>query len=124
MKFLLYLCTVSRIIRKYAPMVLVVLMSMFVVSLAIDEYDDSRRIAEDLRIEGCVELETEDYEWDEGLTPSLTPVIISKGEERNYMSLLTDYQLSAPYISDKQKLGLVRRYAPRKAFVGYNYART
>ena len=100
------------------------MMSMFVVSLAIEEYNDSRRIAEDLRTEGCVELETEDYEWDEGLTPGLTPFVISKGEERNYMSLLTDYQLSAPYISNKQKLGLVRRHAPRKAFVGYRYART
>ena len=105
-------------------MVPVVLMSVFVLALVMDEYNDSRRIAEDLRIENTMELETEDYEWDEGLTPSLTPVIISKGEERNYMSLLTDYQLSAPYISDKQKLGLVRRYAPRKAFVGYHYART
>ena len=124
MKFLLYLCIVFQIIRQYTPVILIMMMSMFVVALAIDEYNDSRRIAEDLRVEGCVELETEDYEWDEGLTPSLTPVIISKGEEQNYMSLLTDYQLSAPYISDKQKLGLVRRYAPRKAFVGYNYART
>ena len=120
MKFLLYLCTVFQIIRQYTPVILIMMMSVFVVSLAIDEYDDSRRIAEDLRIEGCVELETEDYEWDEGLTPSLTPVIISKGEERNYMSLLTDYQLSAPYISDKQKLGLVRRYAPRKALARHN----
>ena len=124
MQFLLYLCTVFLIIRKYASMVLVVLMSLFVVALVMDEYNDNRRITEDLRIENTMELETEDYEWDEGLTPNLTPVIISKGEERNYMSLLTDYQLSAPYISDKQKLGLVRRYAPRKAFVGYNYART
>ena len=105
-------------------MVLVVLMSLFVVALVMDEYNDNRRITEDLRIENTMELETEDYEWDEGLTPNLTPVIISKGEGRNYMSLLTDYQLSAPYISDKQKLGLVRRYAPRKAFVGYHYART
>ena len=124
MQFLLYLCTVFLIIRKYAPMVLVVLMSLFVVALVMDEYNDNRRITEDLRIENTMELETEDYEWDEGLTPNLTPVIISKGEGRNYMSLLTDYQLSAPYISDKQKLGLVRRYAPRKAFVGYHYART
>ena len=113
-----------QFIRLYAPMMLILLMSLFVAALAIDEYNDSRRMTEDLRIESCVELETEDYEWDEGLTQNITPALISKGEERNYMSLLTDYQLSAPYISDKQKLGLVRRYAPRKAFVGYNYART
>ena len=124
MNFFSYLCTVFQFIRLYAPMMLILLMSLFVAALAIDEYNDSRRMTEDLRIESCVELETEDYEWDEGLTQNITPALISKGEERNYMSLLTDYQLSAPYISDKQKLGLVRRYAPRKAFVGYNYART
>ena len=60
-----YLCTVFQIIRKYAPMMLVVMMSLFAMALAMDEYNDSRRIAEDLRIESCVELETEDYEWDE-----------------------------------------------------------
>ena len=63
---MLYLCTMFQIIRQYTPMMLVVMMSLFVAALAADEYNDSRRIAEDLRVESCMELEAEDYEWDEG----------------------------------------------------------
>ena len=114
-----------EVIRKYAPMVLIVLMSVFVVALAMDEYNDSRRIAEDLRIESCVELETEDYEWDEGQVQQLSPTL-SQGE--GFSPLAGDgrevFGGPAPCISDKQKLGLVRRYAPRKGFARYNYART
>ncbi len=114
-----------QIIRKYAPMVLILLMSLFAMALAMDEYSDSRRIAEDLRIESCVELETEDYEWDE-LDLSSQPVYAG-GLSVMYISLpFTERQGvgSAPFISDKQRLGLVRRYAPRKALACYNYAQT
>ena len=123
MQFLLYLCSMFRIIRQYAPMLLVVMMSLFAMSLVMDEYSDSRRIAEDLRIESCMELETEDYEWDE-LDLSSQP-IYAGGLSVMYISLpFREGQGlgSAPYISDKQRLGLVRRYAPRKAFVCYHYA--
>ena len=122
MKFLLYLCIVFQIIRQYTPVILIMMMSMFVVALAIDEYNDSRRIAEDLRVEGCVELETEDYEWDETdissqsvapPTPTLTP------KERN---LSFDGRREKGYISNKQKIGLVRRYAPQKGIASHNYA--
>ena len=120
----MYLCTVFQIIRKYAPMLLIVMMSLMAVALAVDEYNDSRRIAEDLRIETCMELETEDYEWDESdlsnqpafnLTPT-TPDIVGD-------SPLVGIR-ERGFISDKQRLGLVRRYAPRKALVCYNYALT
>ena len=123
MQFLLYLCSMFRIIRQYAPMLLVVMMSLFVMSLVMDEYSDSRRIAEDLHIESCMELETEDYEWDE-LDLSSQPVYAG-GLSVMYISLpFREGQGlgSAPYLSDKQRLGLVRRYAPRKAFVCYHYA--
>ena len=121
----LYLCTVFQIIRTYAPLMLILLMSLFVVALAMDEYNDSRRIAEDLRIESCVELETEDYEWDESdlsnqptYTGSLSAMYISlpfrEGQGVG----------SVPFISAKQRLGLIRRYAPRKALAYYNYALT
>ena len=114
-----------QIIRKYAPLMLVAMMSLFAVAVAIDEYNDSRRIADDLRIESCMELETEDYEWDEGLTQSLTPALTP-----HHTSLLNGSCLSLlgrrerGFISDKQRLGLVRHYAPRKAFACYNYALT
>ena len=106
-------------------MVLILLMSLFAMALAMDEYSDSRRIAEDLRIESCVELETEDYEWDE-LDLSNQPVYAGSLSAM-YISLpFTEGQgiNNSPFISDKQRLGLVRRYAPRKALACYNYALT
>ena len=123
--FLLYLCTVFQIIRTYTPLMLILMMSLFVVALAMDEYNDSRRIAEDLRIESCVELETEDYEWDESdlsnqptYTGSLSAMYISlPSTEGQGVG-------NSPFISDKQRLGLIRRYAPRKALACYNYALT
>ena len=105
-------------------MLLVVMMSLFAVALAVDEYNDSRRIAEDLRIETCMELETEDYEWDES--------DLSNQPAFNLTPTAPDIDGASPlvgirergFISDKQRLGLVRRYAPRKALVCYNYALT
>ena len=105
-------------------MMLILLMSMFVMALAMDEYNDSRRIAEDLKIESCVELETEDYEWDDEEAEYLTPTLSKREVERSCLLMAIRCQQSVPCVSDKQRLGLVRRYAPRKAFVGYNYART
>ncbi len=54
-----------QIIRKYAPVMLIFIMSLFSVALVMDEYSYSQRFSQDLRIENCVELEKEDYEWDE-----------------------------------------------------------
>ena len=104
---------------------LVVMMSLFAMALAMDEYNDSRRIAEDLRIESCVELEAEDYEWDES-DISCQPSAISR---QPIMCISLPFREgmgigSSAFISDKQRLGLVRRYAPRKALVCYNYALT
>ena len=107
-------------------MMLVVMMSIFAMALAMDEYNDSRRIAEDLRIETCMELETEDYEWDEGQVQHLTDLSPVSPKGRSSLSLGESWgEVSrAPFISDKQRLGLVRRYAPQKALVCYNYAQT
>ncbi|MBR1922444.1 MAG: hypothetical protein IJ838_01640 [Paludibacteraceae bacterium] len=101
------------------------MMSLFAMALAMDEYNDSRRIAEDLRIESCVELEAEDYEWDES-DISCQPSAISR---QPIMCISLPFREgmgigSSAFISDKQRLGLVRRYAPRKALVCYNYALT
>ena len=114
------------ILRKYAPMMLIVMMSLFGVALAIDEYNDCRHAIEDLRVENCVELETEDYEWDEGQVQNLFQSI-SQGEGvspfggkgREVFGVDT-----APFVSDKQRLGLVRRCAPRKGMLSYNYILT
>ena len=106
---------------------LVVMMSLFAMALAMDEYNDSCRIAEDLRIESRVELEAEDYEWDESdisCQPGRTcisrqPIMCISLPFREGMGIG-----SSAFISDKQRLGLVRRYAPRKALACYNYALT
>ena len=112
-------------IRKYAPMILIVMMSLFVVALAIAEYTDSRRIAEDLKIETCVELETEDYEWDEFDDDSgICNIAISQYAPIHRPLCTISNPLPSPRISDKQRLGLVRRYAPRKALTGNNYVLT
>ncbi|MBR4563390.1 MAG: hypothetical protein IKO26_02960 [Paludibacteraceae bacterium] len=114
-----------QIIRQYAPMMLILLMSLFVAALAIDEYNDSRRMTEDLRIESCVELETEDYEWDEGLTQNITPALTSHPNPLLRRASFSSFgKEERGFISGKQRLGLVRRYAPRKTFVCYNYALT
>ena len=104
---------------------LVVMMSLFAMALAMDEYNDSRRIAEDLRIESRVELEAEDYEWDES-DISCQPSAISR---QPIMCISLPFREgmgigSSAFLSDKQRLGLVRRYAPRKALACYNYALT
>jgi hypothetical protein len=106
-------------------MMLVVMMSLFAMALAMDEYNDSRRIAEDLRIESRVELEAEDYEWDES-DISCQPSAISR---QPIMCISLPFREgmgigSSAFLSDKQRLGLVRRYAPRKALACYNYALT
>jgi hypothetical protein len=108
-------------------MMLVVMMSLFAMALAMDEYNDSRRIAEDLRIESCVELEAEDYEWDESdisCQPGRTCI-----SRQPIMCISLPFKsgegiVPSPRISDKQRLGLVRRYAPRKALACYNYTLT
>ncbi|MBQ9340263.1 MAG: hypothetical protein IJS13_08030 [Paludibacteraceae bacterium] len=97
------------------------MMSMFVISLIIDVYTDNCRMKEDVRIESCFELESDDYEWDEADESYLSSVITS------HFSLLTTHfsrftcELSVPRISDKQRLGLVRRYAPQSNILSYNY---
>ena len=101
-----------------------VLMGLFSVSLALDEYSDLKHAIQDCRIEACIELETEDFEWDEMQAQSVTQCLTMRDDEWACQVLVTDNQPSAPYISDKQKIGLVRRYAPRKALVCYNCALT
>ena len=105
---------------------LIVLMSAFAVVLALDEYNDYHRMIEDLRMESCVELETANYEWDEsgndnGVAETYAPSL------KSLLPPLASAQrtnIATPYISDKQKLGLVRRYAPRKDAAASNYMLT
>ena len=104
---------------------LAVLMGLFFISLVLDEYSDVRHAMQDNRIEACIELEAEDYEWDEGqiqnLTQFFTPHPAPLPRRRGFS--LSGRQ-ERGFISDKQRLGLVRRYALRKAILHHNYART
>ena len=104
---------------------LVVLMGLFFISLVLDEYSVVRHAMQDNRIEACIELEAEDYEWDEGqiqnLTQFFTPHPAPLPRRRSFS--LSGRQ-ERGFVSDKQKLGLVRRYAPRKGMASYNYTLT
>ena len=118
MGFFLYLCTVIQFVRKYAYVIVLVLMSAFATCLIADEWSDMRHAWQDLQMEAMAEIEVEDFEWDEfggdnGICRTTLPIFES-----------FDCQLSTPFTSDKQRLGLVRRYAPRKAILRHNYART
>lgn len=117
-----------QLIRTYAPILVLILMSTFVVVLCMDEYVDQRRAAQDMLIETCMEIDADDYEWDEadefsGADCQTQKDIVLKA---NVLSLLTQTQgLNANSLtSDEHKLSLVRRYAPRKALQSYNYILT
>ena len=115
-------------IRTYAPMLVLILMSAFVVALCMDEYVDQKRAAQDMLIEVCPEIEADDYEWDEADEFSGTHGDVQSDDVRctKELCLLTSrIRLNTTsLISDEHKLGLVRRYAPRKAWQSYNYILT
>lgn len=113
-----------QLIRTYAPMVVLILMSAFVVALCMDEYVDQKRAAQDILIEVCAEVEADDYEWDEADEFSGTYNNVQGNDVRcANIVLASDIQRlnATSLISDEHKLGLVRRYAPRKALQSYNY---
>ena len=113
-----------RWIRKYAQVFVLILMSTFAVCLVEDEYSDMQRAVSDLRIEVCIELETEDFEWDEEVAQDLTPPL-SQGEgESSCMLLVIGDQQSEPCVSLKLRLGLVRRYALNDSAQSDNYTLT
>ena len=111
-------------IRKYAAILTLIFMSTFAVAMGLDEYGDMHRLLQDMVVESCMEIEVEDYEWDEAnefcgvgrlsavyTNSSLyTLYLLSDGKYINHVSLL----------SDEHKRGLVRRYAPRKALSSHN----
>ncbi len=123
--FFLYLCTVIQFVRKYAYVIVLVLMSAFAACLIADEWSDMRHAWQDLRIEATAEIEVEDFEWDESdISCQLSTI---SRQFVMYISLPLGEGMgigSSAFISDKQRLGLVRRYAPRKAILRHNYART
>ena len=125
MGFFLYLCTVIQFVRKYAYVIVLVLMSAFAACLIADEWSDMRHAWQDIQIEATAEIEVKDFEWDEfggdnGVCRTTLPIF----ESFDCQLSTINCQLSTPFISDKQLLGLVRRYAPRKAILRHNYART
>ena len=124
--FFLYLCTVIQFVRKYAYVIVLALMSAFVACMIADEWSDMRHAWQDIQLEATAEIEVEDFEWDEfggdNCNPEdqdLTPTLF-QGEG---VSPLTGIR-ERGFISDKQRLGLVRRYALRKAILRHNYALT
>lgn len=127
MGFFLYLCTVIQFVRKYAYVIVLVLMSAFAACLVADEWSDMRHAWQDIQIEATAEIEVEDFEWDESdisCQPGRTCI-----SRQTMMCISLPFREgsglgSSPFTSDKQRLGLVRRYAPRKAILRHNYART
>lgn len=117
-----------QLIRTYASVVVLTLMSLFAVCLIADEWGDMQRAWEDMQVEALAEIEVEDFEWDEdGMDnwdgkDNFSPVV-SQGEgEMCVVCLLNEHKTALQ--SDEQKRGLVRRYAPRKGIVRANYVLT
>jgi hypothetical protein len=121
--FFLYLCTVIQFVRKYAYVIVLVLMSAFAACLVADEWSDMRHAWQDLQIEATAEIEVEDFEWDESdisCQPGRTCI-----SRQTMMCIPLPFReglglVSSPFTSNKQRLGLVRRYAPRKALLSDN----
>lgn len=116
-----------QLIRTYAPMLVLILMSAFVIALCMDEYVDQKRAAQDMLIEVCAEVEADDYEWDEADEFSGTHYNAQSDDVQCTKELLlADNQRlnTTSLISEEHKLGMVRRYAPRKALQSYNYILT
>ena len=115
-----------QFVRKYAYVIVLVLMSAFAACLIADEWSDMRHAWQDLQIEAMAEIEVEDFEWDEFGGDNCNPIV------SNLTLILSPGEGASPFmgrrergfISDKHRLGLVRRYAPRKAILRHNYART
>ena len=116
-----------QFVRKYAYVIVLMLMSAFAACLIADEWSDMQHAWQDLQMEATAEIEVEDFEWDESdinCQPGRT--CISR-QFVMYISLPFREGLglgSSAFISDKQRLGLVRRYALRKAILRHNYTRT
>ncbi|MBR1426997.1 MAG: hypothetical protein IJ581_06045 [Paludibacteraceae bacterium] len=113
-------------IRKYASLLVLVLMSVFAVALVLDEYGDCRRAAQDVLIETCAEIEADDYEWDEDGTDNWDgrDNVQSSDVRCTKVLCLEDSTTGLNAVSlssNEQKRGLVRRYAPRKGFAGAYY---
>lgn len=112
--------TMFALFRKYASVVVLTLMSLFVVVLAIDESADRNRILADLTFETCVEWETADIEWDEDGADNgdgqLQPTVFSAINAPSYLIAEENLSLCSTSLqSEKQRLGQVRRYAPLNA---------
>ena len=111
-------------IRHIAKVMTPVLMVLFFAILIADEYYDTLRAIDDLRIESCVELEAYDFEWDDddvpdGIAEDTAFAGISIPETKAEYTSGT--LCSSTKQSDKQLRGLVRRHAPRKGIVRTYY---
>ena len=116
-----------QFVRKYAYVIVLVLMSAFAACLIADEWSDMQHAWQDLQIEATAEIEVEDFEWDESDISCQPGRTCISRQFVMYISLPFREGLglgSSPFTSNKQRLGLVRRYAPRKAILRHNYART
>lgn len=51
--------------RKYSTLLLVTLMGLFVLALTADAWHDVKVAKQDMVIETVVELEADDFDWDE-----------------------------------------------------------
>lgn len=116
-----------QFVRKYAYVIVLVLRSAFAACLIADEWSDMRHAWQDKQIEATAEIEVEDLEWDESdisCQPGRTCI-----SRQTMMCISLPFREgpglgSSPFTTDKQRLGLVRRYAPQKAILRHNYART
>lgn len=116
-----------QFVRKYAYVVVLILMSAFATCLIADEWSDMLYAWQDMQIETTAEIEVEDFEWDEFGGDNGVGITTTSRLYAASFSLPFREGVGAgsfPFISDKQRLGLVRRYALRKVVLRHNYDRT
>lgn len=111
-------------IRKYAPMVLIFLISLFLVAILTDEYYDNGCIKVGLLIENSMEFETDVDELEEADCCAFQLSNTNQLVSTSFSLEVTLCEESSPILSHKQKLGLVRRYGPKSDALKYNYTRT
>lgn len=104
-----------KTIRKYAPIVFLLIGCMFVVSCFIDECADYKCVQQDLCVEAAVEFDVDDLEWNEGDDVDgwyFACNVLSSNIQ--YVNIVVPVVSSDIHRSSEQWMGLVRKHSPRK----------
>ena len=100
--------------RKYAKLLMPILLGLFFVTFVIDDYADEPRKTKGVVAECLAEMEADETEWEEDDLPEEAYLgkysLEINGTEYVF---LCSMNLSSSQLSAEQFRGLVRRYSPR-----------